>query len=98
MKQAHERQHILHELHIAETTIHSAQLENKRLKDEIVALKDRVKQFHSDKLAAEKRATESFAINSRTEVGRITTIVCILLFSPIRTHYGASFHVRGSCH
>ncbi|RYH28528.1 hypothetical protein EON65_11860 [archaeon] len=50
-----------------QTELLSAQTENRRLKDEVALLTDKLKQAHSEKMQADKKASEMFAASSKTE-------------------------------
>lgn len=65
---AHLQQTMRHELADAQAALQSMAADNKRAKDEINMLREKVKVFHSDKLLADKRSTELYASNAQAEV------------------------------
>lgn len=66
-KHSHERQQLLQELHTVQTELLSAQTEIRRLKEEVSSLTDKLKQAHSEKMQADKKASEMYAATSKTE-------------------------------
>ncbi len=68
VKTSHERQNLLQEIYRKDTELESIKGEVVRQRDELVSVRDKLKNFHSQKLAADKRSTELLAANSKLEV------------------------------
>ena len=68
MRVSHENRNIMHSLHRTESELLSARAETKRCKDEIAALREKMKSFHTGKIAADQKVAETSTVNSRLEV------------------------------
>ena len=77
LKITQEKTQLLHQLHRAESDLVSAKAEIKRTTEEITLQREKVKQFHTAKIGADKRVAEVSAMNSRIEV-RNLVCVCIM--------------------
>lgn len=67
VKATHERHGMLQALQASQTALHSTQAEFERVRSENTEMKEKVKQYHSAKLQADKRVTEISATNARLE-------------------------------
>lgn len=67
VKATHERHGMLQALQASQTALHSTQAELERVRSENTEMKEKVKQYHSAKLQADKRVTEISATNARLE-------------------------------
>lgn len=67
VKATHERHGMLQALQASQTALHSTQAELERVRNENTEMKEKVKQYHSAKLQADKRVTEISATNARLE-------------------------------
>jgi len=68
LKVTQEKNNLLHQLHRAEAELVSAKAEIKRANDEVTAQREKVKTFHANKIAADKKVAESSTVNSKLEV------------------------------
>ncbi len=74
VKFSHERHNLLHELNRTRSDLEASRLQWKQSQEEIVELREKMKQFHSGKLQADKRAAELMASNASIEVSVRTVI------------------------
>ena len=78
LKVTQEKNNLLHQLHRTEAELVSAKAEIKRANDEITAQREKVKTFHANKIAADKKVAEFSTINSKLEVCFLFLFPCLL--------------------
>ena len=79
LKVTQEKNNLLHQLHRTEAELVSAKAEIKRANDEITAQREKVKTFHANKIAADKKVAEFSTINSKLEVCFLFLLFCCVL-------------------
>ena len=80
LKVGQEKSNLQHELHRAEEELVGAKAEIKRANEEVAAQRERVKMFHANKIAADKKVAECSTVNSKLEVTKGGTQANLTLF------------------
>lgn len=68
LKSSQEINSLRHQLHQAETELHSSRLEVEAFRSDNATLRETLQEFHASRIGADRKTAETMAANSRLEV------------------------------